>query len=165
MDNKLENKRDHDEFFDRMMSIEGNFFEFDYIGFHCECVRNSSTKTWCGYVYLSNDHDLWGFYNKSGVPSHPKLLFLTVHGGITFSGADEMSTYWIIGFDCAHSFDLVYFPSSLDPLCDALSVYNSRLEKRIYRTKDFVIDQLKQLVDQLNEYPKWKRLSKIDSLV
>lgn len=64
-----------------------------------------------GYVYIPEEHP-W-----SGIHYRDLQSLVTVHGGVTFSDwglGDEKGTYWLLGFDCGHAYDLPD-PSLVDP--------------------------------------------------
>lgn len=58
----------------------------------------------CGYVCIPKGHPWHG-------QEYDDLEGVSVHGGLTFSGADDSTTdinfkdSWWIGFDCAHAYD------------------------------------------------------------
>lgn len=80
-------------------------------GLPCVALRTKSMGHWCGYVGVAEGHPL---YNKSYDDSD----IFDVHGGLTFCGSsldDRVAPsvtggsggWWWLGFDCAHSSDLV----------------------------------------------------------
>jgi hypothetical protein len=89
---------------------EPDRLEFQSHGFDCLLSRNSMLGNWCGYVGLPKTHSLYG-------QERPNTLdTLDVHGGVTYSAhcdgfichvtKDPDELFWI-GFDCAHSQDLI----------------------------------------------------------
>ena len=82
----------------------------------------------CGYVQSDLSEDDSPFY---------------VHGGITFSGRIEQQTGLWIGFDCAHSNDLV--PEMFR---------KSREKQGVYRTINYVKREVKSLALQVSNYQK-----------
>ncbi len=77
---------------------------------------------WCGYVYIPDGH----WYHGQA----PNDIDLRVHGGLVY--AAQEGSKWKIGFDCAHAGDRSGF-----------------CKEGVYRTEGYVIDQLKQMVDQI----------------
>jgi hypothetical protein len=115
----------------------------------CMAVRNAM-GAWCGYVGVPPGHRFYGVdYND--VP-------VWVHGGLTFGSYCQedprgeaygvchtpepgrpANVYWL-GFDCAHSFDLI--PTMLD--------YGLETERKWpYRDLNFVREQCTSLAAQL----------------
>lgn len=90
-------------------------------GFPCLAMRGP-TGSWCGYVgvreghpahgvsYYKNDFDLEEVASGKAakqVNVQYQINQIEVHGGLTYSGADEhrgKEHYWF-GFDCCHSGD------------------------------------------------------------
>lgn len=87
---------------------EPDYLEFEHNGIKCKILRTVSWDGFkgdylfggylCGYICIQKDHS---FYEK-----HYDDIDLECHGGLTFSGIADDGSYWI-GFDCAHSMDLV----------------------------------------------------------
>lgn len=140
---------------------EPDSVEFEYEGFKCLISRiwkkgyPNTTRRFgghlCGYVILTKDHPYFG---KSSD------LDLEVHGGITFGEGDEDT--WMIGFDCAHSGDIVptmdYMERNDPNLIEVRKIFpiNEELKKfsmfnPIYRNIDFVIEECKKLAGQCKE--------------
>jgi hypothetical protein len=116
---------------------EGNFKMFFYRDYKCMIRRIGDDGHLCGYVALPKNHVLYG---KSFTEIKDKYD-LIVHRGLTFSDffGDQQDDRWYIGFDCAHTGDLI--PSmytKFDELC-----------KTIYRDMEYVEEECKKLVDQI----------------
>lgn len=117
----------------RIMKNEGDEQEFLYRGFMC-CAMRGPCKQWNGYVQIPVNHPCYGL--------HYDDINVGVHGGLTFG--DDVAPWnslikgHFIGFDCAHVGDLT--PHS----CLNFDRYMG-----VYRTKDYVIAEIKHLVDQL----------------
>jgi hypothetical protein len=73
--------------------------QFRALGCDCTIIRNGLGSL-CGYVRVPDGHPWHG--------KHYDDIDAKVHGGLTFSGKlrADMDGWWI-GFDCAHSGDLV----------------------------------------------------------
>jgi len=100
-------------------------------GMPCLILRHERFGHWCGYVGVEPGHPLYGVpYDRCALRptpcaqardcDHTPAAILSVHGGVTFSGAcqehqhgicheadpgDETQIWWL-GFDCAHAGDL-----------------------------------------------------------
>lgn len=137
---------------------EPDYLEFDYLGYICRIKRMSVIEGYvprlfgghlCGYVALNKDHPYFGLsYND---------MDIYCHGGLTYREKENDDKFWI-GFDCAHSSDVV--PSMTQLKYEMrrnwkidypeLEEYKYLMEDQ-YRTIDFVKDECKRIVDQLLE--------------
>lgn len=131
---------------------EPDSFEKEYKGYKYMGLRNV-LGAWCGYVQIPKGNQ---YYDKD----YKDIEDLDVHGGLTYSGSCGIpDTFWI-GFDCSHYLD--YSPKGeistqiarelipkLKELDEAYSKLLSELNKKEYRTIEFVEDQLKELIDQI----------------
>lgn len=111
---------------------EENGFESECDGYKYE-IRKNFYDCWCGYVYIPIS--IYNGLNTFFKLTKDKELCQKIqcHGGITFESSNE--DYFIIGFDCAHSFD--YIPH--------LSIGNPQN----YKTKEFVINECKEIIHQI----------------
>lgn len=144
---------------------EPDFASFSYKGYRCVVKRilisestqpNYSGGHFCGYVAIPMEH---AYAMEEEIIGKGN-----VHGGITFSeGTDDD---WIIGFDCAHSSDVIpsmpvqmdylirYFPeinlsSNATPSMQKIE----KLQKRTYKNINFCIKQCMSLVDEVDSIP------------
>lgn len=114
---------------------EGSHKDFEYKGYKCHIHRNPSMLFLCGYVEVPNGNKYHGSDGKD----------LDVHGCITWhNNYLPYSKYeikkWILGFDCGHAGDYIYMPNSeLFPMTGD-----------IYRTMEYIENEIKQLVDQID---------------
>lgn len=125
---------------------EGDEFEFEYKGLKCYMARHLRSGHWCGYVAIPKGSRLeksLSYYSTDselGLSEFEKAVNgIRVHGGITYTGKrkkDDPTTYW--GFDCAHCFDLS--PN-----------YESVGHDEVYRDKEYVIKECKDLAEQIKE--------------
>lgn len=120
----------------KIMKKEGNYEKFSFFGYDCFAKRGP-LGVWCGYVRLPETHAL---YKKEFLN-----FDIECHGGLSFSeyGLPDIHEEpgWFIGFDCAHGGDLVptmYFRYGFDG--------------GTYKTKEYVIAELKSIVMQLRKY-------------
>lgn len=108
----------------------------------------------CGYVAISKDHPL---YEKEG----SNVIDLEIHGGCTFF-EPQMTEYkcsdkWI-GFDCGHSGDARDINTLQKYDADMADRYHSYDESlfsyrpQIIRTKEYVEEQCKGIINQLCGY-------------
>jgi hypothetical protein len=116
---------------------EGDYYEWEYTAenssvMKCYLQRHGSMKHLCGYVVLTEDNKFW-YKDYDEVP-------VQVHGGLTYASSDENDN-WILGFDCAHSGDLV---PSLQRI--HLNIND------VYRDKEYVISECQSLAEQLSEW-------------
>lgn len=116
---------------------EGNYHAFTYRGIDCEIKRNN-IYCWCGYLLIESD-----FKDDINV---------SVHGGITFD--DTKDGIRKIGFDCAHSGDRVPF----------YDIFDLHYSSNVYRDKEYVISEVKQMADQILEIPNFKQKRRRDIL-
>lgn len=123
-----------------ILQKEGNYKAFEYKGYKCRILRMGEGIPFeyrmfhlCGYVLLTKEDKRYG-KDWAEIP-------YSVHGGITYSSDrlhNQPEEWWRIGFDCAHACD-ISLPYQL----------NSELSSAVYRTMEFVENELKQLVDQI----------------
>ena len=127
------------ELYDKIKK-EGDYHEWEYtakngIVMKCYLQRHNKMKHLCGYVVLTEDNKFWyKDYDRVSVQ---------VHGGLTYAGDGENGT-WVLGFDCAHSGDLV--PSFQD------NRLNLNYLNDVYRDKEYVISECESLAEQLSEW-------------
>lgn len=147
---------------------EGNKKEFQYKGYKCLIFRNPNTLHLCGYVELPKGHR---YYEKSYMDN--KLEAIEVHGGLTFS--DEGLNYpdfiqqkdkWYIGFDCAHSGDLLptyhtdeLTSTMLKSMTGILEGYSDE-RGNTYKDMEFCTKECKKIVNQIIKIEKEKELEK-----
>lgn len=117
----------------QIIEQEGNRKDFEYKGYKCHILR-AELKHLCGYVELPPHHK---FYKVDEY----HLDNLEVHGGITWADnfLPDLDSCkidnWVIGFDCAHHGDWVRYSES---------------KNDIYRTMEYVENEIKKLVVQID---------------
>lgn len=124
---------------------EGDFYSWDYKGFDCYIKRNSF-RCWCGYVKIPKELPI-DFDFGSGD-------YFPVDGGITFQSVED--DCYIIGFDCAHSGDLI-------PRMNFLK--ESPLYGETYKDKNFVISETNNIVEQIIQLKEVRRELRINNLI
>ncbi|MBB1578522.1 MAG: hypothetical protein HG424_000860 [candidate division SR1 bacterium] len=123
-----------------ILQKEGNYKAFEYKGYKCRILRMGEGMDpeyrmfhLCGYVLLTKEDRCYG--------KEYDTIPYTIHGGFTYSSHrlhNQPEEGWRIGFDCAHACD-ISLPYQL----------NSELSSAVYRTMDYVEEELKRLVDQI----------------
>ncbi len=96
----------------------------------------------CGYIKIPENHK---FYAK-----HYDDIDLSVHGGLTYSAMEE-NGFWI-GFDCAHFSDITPSSKELDSIFSSEEFYQKNNFKLEYRNVNFVIEEIKKMVNQLYDF-------------
>ncbi len=102
----------------------------EYSGYECEIIRTPKMGHLCGYVVIPESHHLHGV-------SYDDIEGVSVHGGLTFSDFRENEKYEV-GFDCAHSGDIVPYTNKIYPNYDD-----------VYRNIEYVKDETTRLAKQL----------------
>ncbi len=138
---------------------EPDVMYFDYKGIQCLIARvykrePCKEEAWfgghlCGYIFLPKDHPCYG--------KEPHEVDLECHYGITCVESTEDG--YMVGFDCAHSGDLVpsmvelrkRYKSSVDfneifPIPEDLK--NHPWFKPVYRNMSYCVKQCKSMVRQ-----------------
>lgn len=131
--------------------------EWEHAGLPCLALRNHHGN-WCGYAAVAPGHPLHGKdYNDADD--------VVVHGGLTYASlcADaichvpkpgEPEDVWWFGFDCAHCGDFTpAMHARLNvregPYDHAAAVAANRFDVDVYRTLDYVREEVEQLAAQL----------------
>lgn len=130
--------------YSKIFKEEGNIRKIEYRGMRGVIlrIRPESSGHLCGYVKISKGKSKphYDEYNSKGIE---------VHGGLTFSGElPEMEGYWI-GFDCAHSGDLMPMSQGRD-LWESLGY--------TYKDMSYVEGELRHLIDQVKELSQTSEL-------
>jgi hypothetical protein len=165
--------------------------EFEHLGYKCVVIFGAIGHR-CGYVGVPKNHPLYGKnysdyleIKKEDLKSReisgvfPLLgtcfdkderirieAYFQCHGGITYAGGGEHSSYpiesdlWRFGFDCGHYGDarelkLAYekFPNYRSNLAIQIECEDRfRIEGLIIRTEEYVAEECKKLAEQLKEF-------------
>ena len=135
--------------------------EFEYKGYPCVVVFTSLGYR-NGYVGVPKGNPFHGYDDETESID----LELSMHGGLTYAAENpfypiENEGLWWIGFDCAHAgdgqdldFALQCFPDHAEEL-QLLRAINQRFEIFNFETvctKEYVKDNCKGIVDQIEEY-------------
>jgi len=126
---------------------EPNFETFQYKGYKCLIKRNPDLGNLNGYVGFPYGHR---FYKKGNICDD--FDDIEVHGGITFANfwEDQKDGLWYLGFDTAHYMDLCPFMAMRDR---EFGIIYSQMDTT-YKDIEFVRNEIKQLVDQIEEKQK-----------
>ena len=136
---------------------------FEHSGMKCLVIRSiiesPESILWfgghlCGYVVLPEYHPL---YECKYYPD------FEVHGDITFN--DSLNEHaFALGFDCGHMNDMIPSMKKVyEEICDNIKRYfpdipnrysPSQFLSRTYRDMPYVIQECKNLADQLSTYKK-----------
>mgnify|MGYP000860826612 CR=1 FL=1 len=81
----------------------------------------------------------------------PEILF-DVHGGLTFSGKLRDMNGWWLGFDCAHSGDGKDKSIMDSKNLEIEEKYGFNFGDEVIRTKEYVEQECKNLIDQIIKY-------------
>jgi len=105
--------------------------KFKYKGYDCIIRQNSSLKYLLGYVKLPKGHKYYKV-PKEKIP-------VRCHYGLTYGEIE--GDFYVIGLDCAHGCDF-----------DCETKFNPKYPLgKPNKDKNFVIDNIKNIVDQLEE--------------
>ena len=120
---------------------ESNYEEFFYNGIECVIMRMPRIKCLYGFIGFEEGHS---YYRKDIT-----LEDLQVHGGITYTGMSLIdgtkSGKWWIGFDTAHTGDLIPL------MCEKTPGYETFFRNGpVYRNLEYVRTEIKKLVDQVS---------------
>ena len=106
-------------------------FKFYYFSAH---IKRNWSHSWCGYVKTDANHPIWKFKDPENESD------IQVHGGLTYSSNRALT----VGFDCSHYNDENPFSTSSS-------------KKVVYRDREYVINELKNLCLQLYQMlSKWR---------
>ena len=164
--------------------------EFEHAGYKC-VVTFGDIGHRCGYVGVPRIHPLYGKgyddyleIKKSDIGDRkisgiiPLFLacldedervrieaYFTCHGGITYSGGGENSTYpiesnlWWFGFDCAHYGDgkdldlaIEVFPEFAQQIARTKEIEDMFPTYELARSTEYVSENCKELADQLAQF-------------
>ena len=112
-------------------------------------AKEYSDHTFVVYQHETNGH-LNGYVLLNPEDTIEDILDIMCHGGISFEGnlaeiVPVQAGNWI-GFDCAHYGDMTPF---LDEELAARGFDFGVSDDKIWRTRDFVEENCKQIIDQL----------------
>jgi hypothetical protein len=122
---------------------EDDLVRFEHEGINCLVQRNQMGAL-CGYCEIPKGHKYFaGDYDD--IPYE-------AHGGLTYSEYGPLG-FWI-GFDCAHSYDVVPACENMlieiqNKMRQRLRLESSRIFERSYKNIEFVKQQCMKLAEQI----------------
>lgn len=153
---------------EREWEREPNHVEFDYRGFFCEITRHDQMKHLCGYVYIPLFQGPMTQRLMAYLLDHPldngfdymvfeEYFDIYVHGGVTYGDIveKEIGAFIKIGFDCAHSGDLIPgMKATLEQVSRAAgrtpSIWGDLgLFRDTYRNMAYVKKEIENMVDAI----------------
>ena len=112
-----------------------DFVEGEFCGIKYEIKRHLEMGDLCGYIIIPPGNP----FNETNDYDDPMFSKVDVHGGWTYYDTQDANV--IIGFDCAHSGDLVPMMEMIqDEVMKELAVASDDT----YKTVEFVEDQCKR---------------------
>lgn len=127
----------------KLISEEGNYCEWVNT-IKCFIQRND-LGSWCGYVVIPKSY-----------PAFDEE-YIKCHGGVTYHALNNDGDM-VIGFDCAHSGDLIPSLTKINYELFGDSYYE-------YRDKQYVIDEVNSMVKQILNKKEIKRHLKINNIL
>jgi hypothetical protein len=128
-----------------LIESEGDYFEWINT-LNC-FIRRNSMGAWCGYTIIPKSFPL----------DFEQEINLDCHGGITYQSIN-IDGDLVVGFDCAHSGDLV--PKLGVPLFKM-----DTIDFSIYRDKQYVIDEVNHMVEQILKIVQVNRYLRINEIL
>lgn len=130
----------------RIIKSEGDYYEWTNT-LKCFIQRNPM-NAWCGYTIIP----------KSFPINFEQEININCHGGITYQSVN-LDGDLVVGFDCAHYGDLVPKLLELEGI-----LINDR-DISVYRDKQYVIDEVNSMVEQILTTIEVKRNLRIDKIL
>lgn len=128
-----------------ILQKEGDFHEWQNT---LKCyIRRNPVGAWCGYVVIPKNYPL----------DFEQEMQINCHGGLTYQSINDEGDL-VIGFDCAHFNDLV-------PEFYENDSRTKRLSLKYYKTKDFAIEEVNNMVSQVLKIVSVQRQTKIDKIM
>ena len=125
-----------------LIKSEGDYFEWTNT-LKCHIQRNSM-EAWCGYTTIP----------KSLPINFEQDIIINCHGGVTYQSTNSDGDL-VIGFDCSHFGDIV--PKYLQ--------FDFHQKYSTYRDKQFVINEVNSMVEQILNLVSVQRHLKINTLL
>jgi hypothetical protein len=133
-------------------------------------IKRNDLGALCGYVMIPSDHPILKGIDLDADDLEYEKVPLNAHGGITFGNtATNTQTgqkVYVVGFDCAHSTDLIPFRTWMtNPDLPEELRQNEAVQKLIelelassfqkyqtYKDIDFVTKEIESMIDQIINY-------------
>ena len=130
----------------RIIKSEGDYYEWTNT-LKCFIQRNPM-NTWCGYTIIP----------KSFPIDFEQEININCHGGITYQSVN-LDGDLVVGFDCAHHGDLI------PKLLELEGILINDKDISVYRDKQYVIDEVNSMVEQILTTIEVKRNLRIDKFL
>jgi hypothetical protein len=128
---------------------------FRHYGYECYLIRHPAMGAWWCQVAIPPSDPLFAEIPRDRRPGIPAALSLALYVAVAHGGlvalpgvvTEDGEEVWVVGFDCAHCFDLCPGPAALpkSPIGQLLGF--PRLET--YRTLEYARQQTEKLAEQL----------------
>jgi hypothetical protein len=130
----------------RIIKSEGDYYEWTNT-LKCFIQRNPM-NTWCGYTIIP----------KSFPIDFEQEININCHGGINYQSVN-LDGDLVVGFDCAHHGDLV------PKLLELEGILINDKDISVYRDKQYVIDEVNSMVEQILNIVSVQRHIKINNIL
>jgi len=130
----------------RIIKSEGDYYEWTNT-LKCFIQRNPM-NAWCGYTIIP----------KSFPIDFEQEININCHGGITYQSIN-IDGDLVVGFDCAHHGDLV------PKLLELEGILINDKDISVYRDKQYVIDEVNSMVEQILNIVSVQRHIKINNIL
>jgi hypothetical protein len=107
---------------------------------YCCILRNEDMGNLRGYITIPENHQYFKLANYDDIP-------LNCHGGLTYMGVNDKGQK-IVGFDCAHMFDLIPAMKKILALAHGSPMRKGK-NADVYRSVNYVRDDILDLVKQI----------------
>jgi len=138
-----------------LIKSEGDYYEWTNT---LKCfIRRNSMGVWCGYTIIPKSFPL----------DFEQEINLNCHGGVTYQNTNSDGDL-LVGFDCGHHGDLVPKLLELEDNFYTPRVYLSDAlvkENSVYRDKQYVIDEVNSMVEQILNLVSVQRQIKINTIL
>lgn len=131
-----------------IIKSEGDYFEWTNT-LKCFIERNHM-NAWCGYTIIPKSFPL----------DFEQEINLNCHGGVTYQNTNPDGDL-VVGFDCTHHGDLI--PKLLELQDNFYSLLSD--ENSVYRDKQYVIDEVNSMVEQILNIVSVERHLKINKIL
>ena len=130
----------------RIIKSEGDYYEWTNT-LKCFIQRNPM-NTWCGYTIIP----------KSFPIDFEQEININCHGGINYQSVN-LDGDLVVGFDCAHHGDLI------PKLLELEGILINDKDISVYRDKQYVIDEVNSMVEQILNIVSVQRHIKINNIL
>ena len=129
-----------------IIKSEGNYYEWTN---NLKCfIQRNPMGSWCGYVVIPKTFPI----------DFEQEINLNCHGVVTYQSTNDSGDL-VVGFDCSHHGDLV------PKLLELEGILINDKDISIYRDKQYVIDEVNSMVEQILNIVSVKRHTKINNIL